>query len=53
VRCERFAVPKYSGVRIALVKGFPNYLIFYFPSENGVAIERVIHAKQDYNRVLR
>lgn len=42
--------PKYAGVRMALVKGFPNYLIFYFPIQNGVVIERVIHAKQDYNR---
>lgn len=44
---------KYAGVRMALVDGFPNYLIFYFPRQNGVAIERVIHAKQDYLRMLR
>ena len=25
--------PKYAGVRMALVKGFPNYLVFYFPRE--------------------
>jgi toxin ParE1/3/4 len=45
--------PRYSGVRMTLVKGFPNYLVFYFPRQNGIAIERVIHAKQDYPRFLR
>lgn len=45
--------PKYSGVRMALVVGFPNYLVFYFPRRNDIAIERVIHGKQDYTRLLR
>ena len=32
---------------------FENFLIFYRPLKDGVAIERVFHAKQDYQRVLK
>lgn len=34
------------------VRGFEAYLIVYRPLKDGVQIERVIHAKQDYKRVL-
>jgi hypothetical protein len=34
------------------VRGFREYLIAYRPHSEGVAIERLIHAKQDYHRVL-
>ena len=43
---------KYRGVRLWSIKGFPKYLIAYRPESNGVAIERVFHAAQDYQRVL-
>ncbi len=43
---------KFAGVRLWRVKGFEKYLIVYRPIQNGVQIERVIHASQDYQRVL-
>lgn len=45
--------PEFVQVRMHRVKGFENYLIFYFPRDFGVTIERVLHAKRDYQRVLR
>jgi len=44
--------PEFAGVRMWRVKDFDNYLIFYFPRKGGISIERVIHAKQDYHRIL-
>src|SRR5260370_37964621 len=44
---------KFGGVRMWRVAGFENFLIFYRPLRDGVAIERVFHAKQDYQRVLK
>jgi toxin ParE1/3/4 len=35
------------------VRGFESYLIFYMPRKDGIAVERVIHASQDYQRVLK
>jgi plasmid stabilization system protein ParE len=44
---------KFAGLRMWRVTGFENFLIFYHPLKDGVAIERVFHAKQDYQRVLK
>lgn len=44
---------KHAGVRIWPVSGFTNYLIAYRPHSVGIAVERLIHAKQDYQRVLK
>ena len=43
---------RHSGVRLWRVRRFKQYLIAYRPHREGVAIERLIHAKQDYQRVL-
>ncbi|HXB70923.1 MAG TPA: type II toxin-antitoxin system RelE/ParE family toxin [Candidatus Acidoferrales bacterium] len=43
---------KYAGVRIWPVPGFDKYLIVYRPIKEGVQVERVVHAAQDYRRVL-
>jgi plasmid stabilization system protein ParE len=44
---------KYTGVRIWPVHGFENYLIAYkLRSPETVVVLRVVHAKQDYIRVL-
>ena len=48
----KVAVGKHSGVRLWRVRGFREYLIAYRPHSEGVAIERLIHAKQEYHRVL-
>src|SRR5258708_2018311 len=39
-------------VRLWRVRGFESYLVAYRPHREGVAIERLIHAKQDYTRIL-
>jgi len=44
---------KHSGVRLWRVRDFEAYLIAYRPHRGGVAIERLVHAKQDYERVLK
>ncbi|HEX4594220.1 MAG TPA: hypothetical protein VH157_08085 [Bryobacteraceae bacterium] len=40
-------------IRLWRVTGFENYLILYRPRPDGIAVERVIHAKQDYQRFLK
>ncbi len=44
---------KHSGVRLWRVSEFENYLIAYRSHREGVLIERLFHAKQDYQRVLK
>jgi|ERR1700757_4214232 len=44
---------KHSGIRIWRIREFEQYLIVYKPRRGGVGIERLIHAKQDYQRVLK
>lgn len=43
---------KHVGVRLWRVRDFDSYIIAYRPHRVGVAIERLIHAKQDYQRIL-
>ena len=44
---------KHAGVRLWRVRGFKDYLIAYRPYRGGVRIERLVHAKQDYRRILK
>ena len=44
---------KFANIRLWRVTGFENYLILYRPRNDGIAVERVIHAKQDYQRFLK
>jgi toxin ParE1/3/4 len=50
-RC-RFRNPKAADVRMWLIHGFKNYVIFYRPTENGVEIVRVLHAAQDWEGII-
>ena len=43
---------QFAGARFWRMRGFESYLIFYRPLPDGVQIERVIHASQDYQRIL-
>ena len=45
--------PEFQGVRMWRVRRFESYLIFYLPLKDGIAVERVIHASLDYQRVLK
>jgi toxin ParE1/3/4 len=49
---KQFEHPDLEGVRMWPVKGFREYLLFYVPIPSGIRLIRVIHAKQDYWRVL-
>ncbi|MCC6453292.1 MAG: type II toxin-antitoxin system RelE/ParE family toxin [Acidobacteria bacterium] len=49
---RKFDDPELASVRMALVKDFENYLIFYVPIDNGVRILHVIHSALDYNRIV-
>jgi toxin ParE1/3/4 len=44
--------PKLAGLRKWPVSGFENVLIFYVPRADGVSIVRVLHAAQDWWRLL-
>jgi toxin ParE1/3/4 len=44
---------RYADVRLWRIGGFERYLIAYRPLKDGVVIERVFHAAQDYRRVLK
>jgi toxin ParE1/3/4 len=50
---RKFRQAKYENVRLWPVRGFRSYLIAYRPHSDGIAVERLIHAKQDYRRVLK
>jgi toxin ParE1/3/4 len=54
IGASREALPsKFADIRLWRVTGFENYLILYRPRTDGIAVERVIHAKQDYQRFLK
>jgi toxin ParE1/3/4 len=44
---------KFPTLQMWRVRHFEKYLIFYQPIPDGVQIERVIHAAQDYPRILQ
>jgi plasmid stabilization system protein ParE len=44
---------RHAGIRLWRVRGFGNYWIAYNPHRGGAAIERLFHAKQDYNRIMQ
>jgi len=43
---------KFPTLRMWRVRHFEKYLIFHQPIPNGVQIERIIHAAQDYARII-
>ena len=42
-----YNVPALADVRMWRVAGFPNHLIFYRPTERGIEVIRVLHARRD------
>jgi toxin ParE1/3/4 len=44
--------PELTGLRKWPVKDFEKFLIFYIPRPHGVSIVRVLHAAQDWWRLL-
>ncbi len=45
-------VERLPEIRMWRIREFEKYLIFYEPIGGGVEIMRVIHAAQDYNRIV-
>src|ERR1039457_656051 len=43
---------RFPTLRMWRVRHFEKYLIFYQPIPDGVRIERIIHAAQDYTRII-
>ena len=43
---------KLSGLRMWPIRGFPEHLIFYRPTQHGIEVVRVLHAKRDIERLL-
>ncbi|MDY6780963.1 MAG: type II toxin-antitoxin system RelE/ParE family toxin [Cyanobacteriota bacterium] len=41
-----------QGLRRWAVKGFKNYLIFYFARDNEIEVVRILYARQDLDRIL-
>jgi len=44
--------PALADVRMWRIAGFENYLIFYRPTEDGIEIIRVLHAKRDIDALF-
>ncbi|MGC8643212.1 MAG: type II toxin-antitoxin system RelE/ParE family toxin [Isosphaeraceae bacterium] len=40
------------GLRVTLVEGFPNHLVFYRAIDKGIEILRVLHGTRDLDRAL-
>jgi toxin ParE1/3/4 len=45
-------VPRLAGIRIWAVRKFPNHLIFYRTTDAGIEVVRLLHAAQDWLRIL-
>ncbi len=48
-----FLNPELQGMRrFAVIDGFEKILLFYFPTEDGIDLVRVVHASRDIERLL-
>lgn len=44
--------PNLEGLRVWQVKGFKNYLVFYLPISDGIAVVRILHGARDIEQIL-
>lgn len=51
-RTRKFGGSRLRGMRSFLVDGFPNYLVFYQPTPNGIHILHVYHAARDIEAIF-
>lgn len=49
---RQFQNPRLAGVRQWRVQGFPNHLVFYRETDDGIEIVRVLHGARDIDRIL-
>lgn len=40
--------PELAGLRKWRVRDFDNYIVFYFPTPDGISVVRVLHAARDW-----
>ena len=45
--------PELEGQRMWPIRGFENYLAFYFPTDYGVDVTRVLYATRDIKRIFQ
>ncbi len=50
---REYNYPDILGVRMWLIEGFEDYLIFYRPAGKWVEIIRVLHARRDIESMFR
>lgn len=43
---------RFANIRVWRVNGFPNHLIFYRPTGDGIEVVRVLHSARDVNTIL-
>lgn len=44
--------PVLQGLRSHPVRGFPNHVIFYLPTGDGIEVVRVLHGARDIDTIL-
>lgn len=49
---REFKAPELTGMRMALINGFHNYLIFHIPTDYGIQIVRVLHGARDLEAIF-
>lgn len=49
---KRFRRQLYGNVRMWAIQDFPNYLVFYTFTNATLDVLRVLHAREDYRRIL-
>ena len=47
-----FSDPRLAAIRMWSISEFPNHLIYYAPVADGIVVLRVLHARQDVDRVF-
>jgi toxin ParE1/3/4 len=47
-----FSDSELAGMRMWLVEGFENYLIFYRTTVAGIEVIRILHARRDIESIL-
>lgn len=50
---REFKCPELIGLRSWSIRAFENYLIFYFQTEAGIDVVRVLHGARDLERIFK
>lgn len=51
-RAHRWKNSRLSSLRMCLLSGFPNYLVFYRPTRRGIEVVRVLHGARDVDSLI-